>query len=209
MPRAFSDQERKMIINRLLEAGHRQFSTFGLKKTSVRELAGAAGISKGAFYLFFDSKESLLLEVVEQAEEKFRVEVLAVIEQPGPSPRKRLLAVFKKAFTLWKTIPIFGIVLQEDYRLLFRRVPPEKLQEHVLNDQQFIEEMVSRCRQTNIPIQVPVEEISGLMYAAVFASMHESDLGPGRLTGAMDLMLELIAAYCLGEVTILPEGQSE
>ena len=72
MPRAFSEQEKELIRKRLLEQGHRQFSAYGLRKTNIEELAEAAGISKGAFYLFYASKEAIFMDVVEQVEERFR-----------------------------------------------------------------------------------------------------------------------------------------
>ncbi len=202
MPKAFTDQEKELINERLLEAGHKLFAAYGLKKTTVDELASAAGISKGAFYLFYESKEALLMDVMEQAEEQFREEVMAVIEQPGPTPRARLHAVFQEAFTRWKTIPILQIFSLGDLDLLRRKIPDEKLQEHMFNDQQFIEELIARCKDAGILIKAPADQIIGLMYVLVFASIHEQDLGPGRLSDAMSLLLELVAAFCLGEVEL-------
>ncbi len=202
MPKAFTESEKKLITDRLLEQGHKHFSAFGLRKTSVEELATGAGISKGAFYLFYESKESLLMDVVEEAELNFRQSVLKVIEEPGSSPRARLVAVFQKAFSLWKTIPILRIFTQGDYELLSRRVPAEKLQRHMESDQEFITELISRCQRAGIPIQAAREQISGLMYAAFFTSLHEDDFGPGSLTSTVNLLLELIAAFCLGEIEL-------
>lgn len=64
MPRAFTDVERERIRERLLAAGRELFSRYGLRKTTVEELARAAGIAKGTFYLFFPSKEALYAEVL-------------------------------------------------------------------------------------------------------------------------------------------------
>ncbi len=202
MPRAFSEREKELIGKRLLEQGYRQFSAYGLKKTNVEELAAAAGISKGAFYLFYESKEALFMDVLELAENRFRQEILAMIDLPGPSPRARLLAVLKKMFTLWKTIPVLQAFTRGDYDILARRVPPEKFQEHLVSDHKFIEELVSRCHQAGIPVQAPVEQISDLMYTLLLTSLHEGDFGPGSFSGAADLLLELTAAFCLGEVTV-------
>jgi AcrR family transcriptional regulator len=202
MPRAFSEHEKKFIAERLLEEGHRQFAAYGLRKTSVEEIASTAGISKGAFYRFYESKEALFMGVVEKAELRFRQEVLAVIDLPGPSPKARLYAVLHKAFTLWKTIPILQIFTQGDYDLLVRRVPAETLQAHLHSDRQFIEELIARCQDAGISIQAQAEEIDGLLHALFFASLHEDDFGPGTLTDAIDLLLQLTVAFCLGEVPI-------
>src|SRR6266700_567387 len=105
MPKAFTEQEKELIRTRLLEQGHKQFSAYGLRKTNIEELAEAAGISKGAFYLFYASKEALFMAVVEQVEHRFRQELFAMVELPGPSPRARLFAIFHKGFRLVKAIP--------------------------------------------------------------------------------------------------------
>jgi AcrR family transcriptional regulator len=116
MPKAFTEQEKELIRKRLLEQGHKQFSAYGLRKTNIEELAEAAGISKGAFYLFYDSKEALFMEVVEQVEERLRQELFAMVDLPGPSPRARLFAILHHAFHRVKTIPLL--------RFLTGRVQP-------------------------------------------------------------------------------------
>jgi AcrR family transcriptional regulator len=202
MPKAFTEHEKELIGQRLLEQGYKLFSSYGLKKTNIEEIVEAAGISKGAFYLFYESKEALFMDVVELAEKRFRQQLLAVIDLPGPSPRARLLAVFKQAFILLKTIPILQFLTGRDYDLLFRRVPPEKLQEHFANDKVFLAELVTRCQNAGIPIRAQPEEISGLSYPLVLAILHEDDFGPYNFSGTFDTLLELVAAFCLGEVEI-------
>lgn len=59
----FTEREREVIREHLLDSGHRRFSTAGLQKTSVEELATDAGIAKGSFYAFFGSKEELFIAV--------------------------------------------------------------------------------------------------------------------------------------------------
>jgi AcrR family transcriptional regulator len=202
MPKAFTEHEKELINRRLLEQGYKLFSAYGLKKTNIEELAGAAGISKGAFYIFYESKEALFMDVAELAEQRFRQEILAVVDLPGPSPRARLFAVLKKAFALLKTIPILQFFTGSDYDLLFRRIPPEKLQEHLASDRMFFEELVTRCQNADIPIRARAEEISSLLYPLVLAILHEDDLGRNNFSGSIDLLLELVAAFCLGEVEI-------
>lgn len=202
MPKAFSERERQLIRTRLMSVGHKQFSAYGLKKTSIEALAEAVGISKGAFYIFYPSKEALFMDVAEQAEVRFRQEILAAVDLPGPSPRVRLLAVLKKAFSLVKTIPMLQFFTGNDYDLLIRRIPEAKLQEHLANDQQFFEELVTHCKDAGISIRARPEEISGLLYPLVLTVLHDDASSPISLGGNIDLLLELVAAYCLGEVDV-------
>ncbi|MEW6216455.1 MAG: TetR family transcriptional regulator, partial [Candidatus Bipolaricaulota bacterium] len=47
MPRALTETERETIRARLVEVGRELFARYGLKKTTVEELAHAAGVAKG------------------------------------------------------------------------------------------------------------------------------------------------------------------
>ncbi|MEA4909532.1 MAG: TetR/AcrR family transcriptional regulator [Chloroflexi bacterium] len=202
MPKAFSPQERALINQRLLEQGYRFFSTYGLKKTSVEELARSVGISKAAFYLFFASKEALFMDVVEQAEVNYRKVVLASLDEPGPNPRVRLVALLERAMTHWKAEPVLQIFTGGEYNLLISRLPPEKVAEHLQSDAEFVHVLVERCRETGILIQAQPEEIGQLLYALFFTFLHADDLGPEGFSGGIRILLELVAAYCLGEITL-------
>ena len=202
MPKAFTEHEKVLIGKRLLEQGYKLFSAYGLKKTSIEELAQAAGISKGAFYLFYESKEALFMDVAELAEQHFRQEILAIVDLPGPSPRACLFAILKKAFSIVRTIPLLQFLTGGDYDLLFRRVPQEKLQEHLTNDRLFFDELIARCKKAGIPIQAKPEEIVALLYPFVLTILHEDDFDAFHLGVSVDVFLELVAAFCLGEVEL-------
>ncbi len=64
MPRAFKEEEKAKIRAKLLEAGRSCFLRYGLKKTTIEDVVGPAGIAKSSFYLFFESKETLYVEVI-------------------------------------------------------------------------------------------------------------------------------------------------
>jgi AcrR family transcriptional regulator len=82
VPRAFDDEERDQIRARLLAAGAlAQRSGAG---RSVADLARAAGISKGAFYLFFPSRDALWAELAERGEATGRVALRAASHGADP-----------------------------------------------------------------------------------------------------------------------------
>ena len=202
MPKAFNDHEKELIGRRLLEQGYKLFSAYGLKKTNIEEIASAAGISKGAFYKFYASKELLFMEVIEQTEIRVRQEILGLIDQPGPSPRARLFAVLKKAFAIFRTIPILQFFTGSDFDLLFHRIPLEKFQEHTASDQAFFGELISHCQNAGIPILAQPEQIVGILYPLVSSIIHEDDPAHNNFSAGTDALLELVAAFCLGEVEL-------
>lgn len=72
----------------LLEAAARVFSLRGYHAASVDEIAAEAGFSKGAVYSNFDSKEDVLLELIDQRFERdiqeFRGIQSFIHSQPDP-----------------------------------------------------------------------------------------------------------------------------
>ena len=200
MPRPFTEGEKDLIRTRLLQHGERLLSAHGLQKTNVEELARAAGISKGAFYKFYESKESLLLDIAEAAEKRVREQILAVLDLPGPSPRAHLLAALRKGFNLFEQLPLLQFLTGADYERVFSTVAPSQLQEHLDADRRFMEQFLARCRLAGIPIRVDAVQITSLLYPLALALLHKEDLGRQAFSGDIDVLLELVAAYCVGEI---------
>lgn len=202
MPKAFSEQEKQAILLELLHQGKKQFSSFGLKKTNIEDIARAAGISKGAFYLFFESKEDLFLQVMERVETEFREQILRMIEASSGTSKQRLTYLLVELFSLWKTIPLLHFFTSSDYQILLRRMPPEVIQRHVQEDTEFMVNLLAQLELSGIPIRVKPEIFMQLMYAMFLVSLHGDDFGPGGLEPGKKILLELIAAYVLGEVPL-------
>ena len=81
MARSFTEREKENIKRNLQEACKQSWTQYGYKKTSVDDLCKQAGISKGAFYLFFESKEALFCEVLCSVQEQICNAALEIIEK--------------------------------------------------------------------------------------------------------------------------------
>lgn len=79
-----SESSRKQV----LDAAIRVLSEQGYAKTSVSEIAKAAGMSKGAVHYHFESKEDLIAHVLEACARNMRERVHAVWDAPGESTEK-------------------------------------------------------------------------------------------------------------------------
>lgn len=75
---------------RILSVAVRLFSQKGYYATSIQEIAEQSGISKGAFYLHFSSKEELVLSILESYYNLIRKKMLYV-DQREISPREKLI----------------------------------------------------------------------------------------------------------------------
>lgn len=81
MAKSFSEQERQNIKKSLQKACKQSWTQYGYKKTNVDELCKQVGISKGAFYLFFESKEALFCDVLCSVQEQICDTASKIIEK--------------------------------------------------------------------------------------------------------------------------------
>lgn len=81
MARSFTEREKENIKKKLQEACKQSWTQYGYKKTSVDGLCKQVGISKGAFYLFFESKEALFCDVLCSVQEQICNAASAIIQK--------------------------------------------------------------------------------------------------------------------------------
>jgi AcrR family transcriptional regulator len=90
------EQEQRSIETReaIEAASVKLFAKQGIHATSVDDVARRAGISKGAIYWHYDSKEDLLLAVLARVRGAWRTIVLVDLEQAA-SPKDKLRILFR------------------------------------------------------------------------------------------------------------------
>jgi TetR/AcrR family transcriptional regulator of autoinduction and epiphytic fitness len=72
----------------LMDFAARRFAEGGYHPTSVAEIVQGMGVGKGVFYWYFDSKESLLLEILKEAQTSLRrAQQAAIGDEPDPVRR--------------------------------------------------------------------------------------------------------------------------
>lgn len=194
MPRAFNEREKGIIQTNLRAAGRELFATYGLRKTNIEDLTRAAGISKGAFYLFYDSKESLYFEIVEAFEQEFRQRIFANIQQTGRTPRENFKTLMREAFHIWREHPMLRHLNQEDFQLLARRLPEGRVQAHSQQDEAAITGLLEAWRAMGVTLAVDAPLLTALMKSLFFISFHETEIGPGY-PRALEVFIDLIAGY--------------
>lgn len=194
MPRGFSERERGAIRERLLAAGRDAFGTYGLKKTSVDDLTRAVGISKGAFYLFYDSKEALFLDILDRFEAEFQARVLERAFRPGLSPAESFRELVVHALTLRHADPLLRRFDAEDVEHLLRRIPPEEAAGRLNTDVAFLGAFVERWRERGVELRAAPRVLAGLLRALFFISLHRDDLGADSYPAVMDVLIDALVA---------------
>ncbi len=199
MPKAFSTREKEAIRAQMREKGRKLFEKHGLKKTSVDELTEAVGISKGAFYLFFESKEELFLEILEQIEKEIQTSILEYTIKPKADARKNVSDMLKSFLLTWGAYPLLKNFSKSDFDYLVRKVPAERVAQHASNDEDFTNEFIKKIKREGITVKASPRIISNLIKSLFFMGLHREDLGENAYKETMDVMIDLVAGYVIGE----------
>lgn len=90
MPIAFTAEERTVLTGQLLESARRFVKEQSARKVTVEQLTDSVGISKGAFYLFYPSKEHLFYALLRQMHTELYGPAMELLEQPKGTPAQQL-----------------------------------------------------------------------------------------------------------------------
>jgi AcrR family transcriptional regulator len=129
MPKGFSEQERDIINEKLITACEEYWNLYGYQKTNIRDVCSKCGISSGAFYLFYESKELLFIETAARGVKR----LLSIIDKnmPADNPTKQDFAKALKIMAKEIANTKWLLSLENDYEIFKRKLPPEAFKNFV------------------------------------------------------------------------------
>ncbi|WP_020577825.1 TetR/AcrR family transcriptional regulator [Actinopolymorpha alba] len=177
---------------RIFDAAAELFVRYGVAKTTVDEIARAAGISKGAVYLEFRSKDALIEALVRQ---EMRVYVAAVLARVEADPDGgRLSRIYQHSARELLARPFLRALYTRDADVLGayvrRGVPRQEATRSLLNNA-----FVQRLREANlIRPDIDAEVLSQVMGVVSLGLVTAGpSLGGTALAGVLDLVARMLA----------------
>jgi AcrR family transcriptional regulator len=192
MPR-FKDADRAAIREKLVIEGKELFQRYGLKKTNIEDLARAAGIAKGTFYHFFESKEDLCLAIFDREEDKMSGDLRELLERPGdPARTFKDVIAFSLDFIRGDSL-LMRLRESGEAGLLARGVSPDKLAAHLDHDVGTAELVLKTLRAKGARIALPAEVFAGVLRSIVVLALQEKMIGERVFRPVLDLVTGWIA----------------
>jgi AcrR family transcriptional regulator len=125
MPRVIKhpDVRRSELLDQALGL----FLSRGYDNTSLNDVIAEAGISKGAFYHYFPSKEALLVAIADRFGRQTLAELEDVLNAPDLDPVQRLNGFLGKALRIKTDMApaawiVFGALFRPENQLLYQRI---------------------------------------------------------------------------------------
>ena len=176
MPKSYSEQEREYIDKRLREEAMNCMCSYGIRKTTVDELVRRVRIPKGTFYLFYESKEQLLFQVLMQFHENMEKQLLERVDSLAGRPldvetvTDLLMDFFRRA----DEAPIIRLMNSGELEILARKLPGEELAAHFMEDARMVEAVIGKLFSSGT---VCAGELFGGAFRAAFTAMIYSHEG--------------------------------
>jgi AcrR family transcriptional regulator len=120
--RAIQAEDKRERHDAILDAAERVLLSSPDRVASVAEVADNAGLAKGTVYLYFPSKEELLLAVHERRIDGFFREVIALVEAAAPVTIEAMLALSRQHLV---EPPLFLPLASRCFALMAHSIPIE------------------------------------------------------------------------------------
>ena len=192
----FTENEKKHIREKLHAAAEQCLSTFGVRKTTVEQLTKMAGISKGAFYIFYSSKEILFFEVLEAFQSKIGEQLIASLSQGSCSKRQLFTDTVFELYTSIQKSFMLNIMQTNEIEYLMRKLPPEVLTEHHSFDDLLTVKLFEALK---IEAEQKVEVVSAALRAIFMTMLHQEEIG-SHYDEALKLLITGVAKQIIEEV---------
>lgn len=201
MPKAFTKSEKKRLKNKLFDTGEELFSQYGLKKTTIKDLTQAVGISQGAFYSFFDSKEELYFAILEKEEEAIQNKVLKSQLLEGQISASNFKKLLLNALQTVEKSSLLKSLYQnkEDYQQLLRKLPAEKIEAHIEHDKDKLKPLISKLKEENKIIDKNSAVITAVIRSLFLLTLHKEEIGKDIYPETIDLIIELVSQGLIKE----------
>lgn len=107
-------QQKEEIKDQIITVARKIFSQFGFKKTTLEEIAQAAGKGKSSIYYYFDSKEDIFRAVVEKEAQILRNEIDKKMNSVK-SPKNQLRTYILTRMESFKNLANFYNAVKNEY----------------------------------------------------------------------------------------------
>lgn len=185
MAKSFSEHERGLIRQNLIEACQECWSRFGYQKTGIRELAEMANISAGAFYQFFDSKEMLFVATADEYQKGL---VQLFHDNMQKRPDKQGVAASIKAVVSAMTDMPWLTSMWEEWPVIARKLPAGYIEQDFRGDIVRIEEIIGQYHL------VPTRSVESVTQTLdiLLTSVTRQNFMPGDTRESVDFIIDAV-----------------
>lgn len=188
MPKIYSEEEKQLIRSKLHAAANKSLQQNGVKKTTVDSLVQTVGIPKGTFYLFYNSKEELLFEVIQEYHEQIEGEIIQQCMAAGSSLTVTVLSdIIVNAILSAMNSCLKTLMIPEEMAQLIRKLPPDVVAAHLEHDNDLLAGMLDAMPFNTEAADM--QSFSAAFRAVFFACLYPNEIGIAHFEESIRLLI--------------------
>ena len=184
--------KKQLIIENAIQL----FAEQGFEATSIQQITDKCGISKGAFYLSFKSKDELIFSLIDY----FMAAIVAEIEQVVNSERptsQLLYDYYTETFNTFKKHADFARIFMKEHRTTFNVEIFEKIESYMFILNKLVHEIV----QKQFP-HVTDQMVPDLVFTI---QAFSRDYGELFLKHQVDIDIDVLCRSLVEKISIIAE----
>lgn len=204
VPKSYSESERAYIKERLMEEAEKCLAQYGIRKTTVDELVRRVNIPKGTFYLFYESKERLLFDVILRLNDEIQEQLLREISGLAEVPDAETLT--DTIFRIYQRLDdsfLPQIMMDGEMELFMRSLPPELAKLHAAHDDDKVRELLAMLpgmREDRAAI------FSAALRCVFITLMYKHEIGETIYADTLRLLIRGVVLQLFEQA---PEGKTQ
>lgn len=180
--------------NQILDAAATVFSEKGFERTTIKDVAKAAGIADGTIYIYFPNKSALLMGIFERMKDAFiqdhmppNLEDLDFRSFIHTTLKLPLMALRKDHFALFRIV-VSEMLVNEELRALYYQ---QVLQPSIAGGELYFQSM-AKLRMGSTDAQLIMRVISGLILGLILENIMGDDRLEAEWERLPDLLTDLL-----------------
>lgn len=161
-------RKRKLILNAATEL----FIAYGYRKTTIDDVAGAAGVAKGTVYLYYRNKAELLLHAIALQKHQYLNEMAPVFDTSVPAA-ERLRALIVLSIRMSHEMPLLTRFTSGDqeFHQVLQEVDSATLQQITQTRIDFAADLIDEATGHTWPRET-LEKRAHVLMDLVFGVVH-------------------------------------
>ncbi len=190
----FTELEKEKIREELLKVAYRFFVDKGFKNTSLEDITSSVGIAKSSFYIFFESKEKLYMELLAHEGEQIEKQVWPKVIAAKDIRSAIKIYLNEMALELEDKILTQRLVYDlEEYKIVSRKLNPDYVGSEHLRSIVPLVEFIKLRQDSNEIIDEEPGIIAGVLRAAWLIGSQKGDLQQYNYERIKELLFEAVA----------------
>lgn len=190
----FSDAKRERVARQLREAGRELFARHGLQKTTVSDLTESAGIATGTFYQFYDSKEDLYIDLLEEESHKAYTHAISESFETYEDPQKAIETFLQLMMDVIENNPlIYRLIADDELGRLYQYRPDDERETDREVAVAYLLPYLQEWYDEDELVGPSTEAIAHSIRAVRLLALHEEEIGSEHYDEVRDTIISAIA----------------